>query len=138
MSAQPIIEAIRLVRFAITPALAALANGRPVFWLQASEGAALPYVVVQSQDAGGVSTPQLNSIGWSGLITVKALAQANGTGNAQAAAETLMEAIAPGMDALVAPAGFDLSVAYVQPIVIPPDSGVWQCAHLWRVSLERE
>ena len=134
----PIYSAIRLVRFCIVPSLTALSGGRGVFWLQASEGAQLPYVIVQSQDAGGVSNPNLGSLGWSGLITVKALAQANGTGNAQASAEALMELVAPGMDALVAPAGYDLSVAYQRPVVIPPDSGVWQAAHLWRVNLERE
>jgi len=134
----PIYPAIRLVRFAIVPALAALASGHGVYWLQAPEGASLPYVVVQSQDRGGRGEPKLNSMGWSGLITVKALADANGGGNAQAAAETLMEAVAPGMDSLSAPVGYDLSVAYVGPVVIPPDSGDWQSAHEWRVNLERE
>lgn len=134
----PIYSSLRLVRFVIVPALTALSGGRGVYWLQATEGAAFPFVVVQSQDAGGVSNPNLGSLGWSGLITVKALAQANGTGNAQAAAESLMEAVAPGMDSLTAPALYDLSVAYVRPIVIPPLDGVWQSAHIWRVSLERE
>lgn len=138
MSVTPIYSSIRLVRFAIVPALAALSGGRGVYWLQAPEGATLPVVIVQSQDAGGVSTPRLNSLGWSGLITVKALAQANGNGNAQAAAEALMEAIAPGMDNLTAPSGYDLSVEYVRPVVIPPQEGIWQAAHIWRVSLERE
>lgn len=138
MTVIPIYPAIRLIRFAIVPALAALAGGRGVYWLQASEGAAFPFIVVQSQDAGGRGEPRLSSLGWSGLITVKALAQANGNGNAQAAAETLMEAVAPGMDALIAPAGYDLSVNYQRPVVIPPSDGVWQAAHIWRVSLERE
>jgi hypothetical protein len=138
MAVAPIYAAIRLVRFAITPALAALSGGKGVYWLQAPEGAAFPFVVVQSQDAGGGANPNLGSLGWAGLITVKALAQANGSGNAQAAAESLMEAVAPGMDTLTAPALYDLSVAYVRPVVIPPSDGVWQCAHIWRVSLERE
>lgn len=138
MSAAPIIEAIRLVRFAITPALAARSGGKGVYWLQAPEGTAYPFVVVQSQDNGGEGTPRLNSLGWSGLITVKTLAQTNGSGNAQASAEALMEAVAPGMDNLTAPAGYDLSVAYDRPVVIPPLDGVWQCAHIWRVTLERE
>lgn len=138
MAIAPIYSAIRLVRFAIVPALAALSGGKGVYWLQAPEGTAFPFVVVQSQDAGGVSNPNLGSLGWTGLITVKALADANGSGNAQALAESLMEAVAPGMDNLTAPALYDLSVAYVRPVVIPPDSGVWQAAHIWRVNLERE
>lgn len=138
MSVAPIYSAIRLVRFAITPALVALAGGRGVYWLQAPEGATLPYVIVQSQDAGGRAEPHLSALGWSGLITVKALAASNGSGNAQANAETLMEAVAPGMDNLTAPALYDLSAIYERPIVVPPAEGVWQCGHVWRVTLERE
>lgn len=138
MSVAPIYSAIRLVRFAITPALVALAGGRGVYWLQAPEGATLPYVIVQSQDAGGRAEPHLSALGWSGLITVKALANANGSGNAALAAEALMEAVATGMDNLTAPVGYDLSVAYERALVIPPLEGVHQAGHIWRVTLERE
>ncbi len=138
MTITPIYSALRLVRFAIVPALSARSGGKGVYWLQAPENTAFPFVVVQSQDAGGLANPNLGSLGWTGLITVKTLANANGSGNAQALAESLMEAVAPGMDNLTAPAGFDLSVNYSRPVVIPPSEGVWQCAHVWRVNLERQ
>ena len=138
MSVTPIYPAIRLVRFAIVPALVARSSGAGVYWLQAPEGAALPYVIVQSQDAGGRAEPHLSALGWSGLITVKALANANGSGNAAGAAEALMDAVAPGMDNLTAPAGYDLSVSYERALVVPPLEGVHQAGHIWRVTLERE
>jgi hypothetical protein len=137
MTAAPIIESIRLVRFAIVPALAALAGGKGVYWLQASEGTAYPFVIVQSQDGGGQDTRAVGAIAWSGLITVKALAKANGSGNAQAEAEALMEQIAPGMANLSAQAGFVIGARHMRPIVLAPLDGVWQAAHLWRVTLER-
>jgi hypothetical protein len=138
MTVVPIYNAIELVRMAIVPALTARSGGRTVYWLQAGEGAAYPFVVVQSQDDGGAGVPNLGSLGWSGLITVKVLAQANGNNNPQAAAEALMATIAPGMDALTAPTLYDLSVIYQRPAIVPPSQGVWQCAHIWRVTLERE
>jgi hypothetical protein len=137
MTTAPIIESIRLVRFAIVPALTALSGGRGVYWLEAPEGAALPYVIAQSQDAGGRGEFVIGALAWSGPITVKALARANGSGNAQAAAEALMELVAPGMGSLTAPAGYAIGARYVRPVVIPPLDGVWQSAHTWRVRLER-
>lgn len=134
----PIYDSIELVRFCVVPALKLRSGSAGVYWLEKTDGATYPFVVVQSQDLGGQGVPRLNSLGWTGLITVKALAQANGTGNAQASAETLMKAVAPGMDTLIAPVGYDLSVVYQRPVVIPPLDGVWQAAHIWRVNLERE
>lgn len=136
MTVVPIYSAIRLVRFCIVPALAALASPRGVYWLQAPEGTALPFVIVQSQDGGGQGEPSLSALGWSGLITVKTLANANGGGNAAATAEALMEAVAPGMEGLTPPVGYDLSVAYVRPIVVPPFEGVHQVGHVWRIRLD--
>lgn len=137
MTVAPIYSSLRLVRFAIRAALLALSSGKEVYWLQAGEGASMPYVVVQSQDAGGQGAFAIGAIAWSGLITVKALATANGSGNAQATAEALMEAVAPGMGSLAAPAGYAIGARYVRPVVIPPLDGVWQSAHTWRVRLER-
>lgn len=138
MSADPIIESLRLVRSAIRPALLALSNGAGVYWLQANEGAAYPFVVFQSQDGGGQDEHAVGALNWSGLITVKALAKAgNGTTNPQAAAEALMEAVAPGMASLSSPAGYVIGARHVRPIVLPPADGVWQAAHQWRVRLER-
>ena len=135
----PIYSAIQLVRFALVAALDPLTTAG-VYWLQAPEGATLPYCIIQSQDLGGRAEPHLGALGWSGLITVKALASSQGSanGNTQAAAEAIMAAVAPGMDAIVAPTGYDIAVAYSRPIVVPPLSGIWQSGHLWRVILERE
>lgn len=132
MTVAPIITAVSLVRAMIVPALDAL-TPRPVGWWQAAQGSALPYIVCVSQDAGGVSTPRLNSQGWSGLITVKALA------TSIQAAEALYAAVAPGMASLVAPAGYDSSVRFVRPLALGPDTdNVWQACGIWEVLLERE
>lgn len=127
----PILTSITLVRFAIVGALDPLTTAG-VYWTQAPSSAVRPFVVIQSQDSGGAGEPHLNGLGWSGLITVKALADTLG------AAEALLAAVAPGMDAIVAPANYDMAVGYVRPIVIPPLDGIFQCGHIWRVSLERE
>lgn len=131
MTVAPILDSIALIRALIVPALDALTT-RPVGWWQVNQGTALPYAVVQSQDLGGVSTPRLGSLGWSGLITVKALA------SDLKAAEALLAAIAPGMASLVAPAGYDLSVRFVRPLALPPADGTWQIGGIWEVILERE
>lgn len=127
----PIITSITIVRFAIVAALDPLTTSG-VYWLEAPETAVRPFVVIQSQDSGGRGEPRLSSLGWSGLITVKALA------DTLSAAETLMANVAPGMSALVAPTNYDLTAAYVRPMVLPPSEGVWQCGHIWMVKLERE
>lgn len=127
----PILTSITLVRFAIVGALDPLTTSG-VYWIQAPSSAVRPFVVIQSQDAGGRGEANLNSLGWSGLITVKALADTLG------AAETLLAAVAPGMFAVVAPANYDMAVVYERPVVIPPLDNVWQVGHVWRVHLERE
>lgn len=131
MTIAPIITAITIVRFAVVGALDPLTTAG-VYWLEAPEGAVLPFVVCQSQDQGGRGEARLSSLGWSGLITVKALA------TTLSAAETLMAAVAPGMGALVAPTNYDMSVSYVRPVVLPPSDGIWQIGHQWLVSVERE
>ncbi len=125
----PIYRSIRLVRFAVAQALAAR-TGRGVYWLEAPGTAVRPFVVFQSQDAGGRSERAIGDLGWSGLVVVKAIADTAG------AAEQLMEAIAPGMDALATP-GYSISALHDKPIVIPPDGNVHQSAHQWRISLHR-
>lgn len=131
MTIAPIVDAVKIARFAIVPALDPLTTSG-IYWIAAPPTAVRPFVVVQSQDAGGVSTPRLNSLGWSGLITVKALADTLG------AAEALLLAVAPGMDAISAPTNYDLSVRYVRPVALPPQDNVWQCGAIWEVNLERE
>ena len=126
----PIYDSLTLVRFAVVPALAAR-TARGVFWELAPEGAAMPLVVVQSQDAGGAGLPRLSSLGWSGAIVVKALAAT------LAAAEALLSEVAPGMDAISPPSGYTIGTRYQRPIVVPYASGVYQTGHMWLVILER-
>jgi hypothetical protein len=131
MSTAPIIPALEIVRKSIYTALDALTTSG-VYWLQSPESAALPLVIFQSQDLGGDSVKRVGDIAWSGLVTVRALATSQG------AAETLMNAIAPGMASLAVPIaypGYTISTEYERPIVIPPADGVWQSSHQWRVTL---
>jgi len=139
MTVAAIYDSLPLVRYAVIAALDPLTT-RGVYWSEAKATAVRPFVVVQSQDTGGISTPRLGSLGWSGLITVKALADAVGVpnGNALAAAEALFAAVAPGMDSLVAPVAYDLSVRFVRPLALPPQDAVWQTGGIWEVTLERE
>lgn len=129
MPITPIYDAIHIVRKAIFEALDPLTTAG-VYWQTAAQTAALPFCVYQSQDNGGRAEKHLNALGWSGLITIKAIAAS------QSAAETLMAAVAPGMASL-ASTGYSLMAEYMQPVVIPPDdTGRWQAAHQWRVFLE--
>jgi len=117
----------------LVPAIKVLAGSAGVYWTLAPQGTARPYCVLQSQDQGGISTPRLGSLGWSGLITVKAIA------DSLQAAETLLALVAPAMDGLSAPASYDLSVRFVRPLALPVDEdGVWQAGLIWEVILERE
>ena len=125
----PIYDVITRLRFALVAALTARTT-RGVYWLEAPSGAARPFVVVQSQDLGGRAERQIGALDWSGLIVVKALADTLG------AAEALMTQVAPGMDAL-ASTGYSVVATYDRPIVLPPDAGIWQSAHQWRVSIHR-
>lgn len=126
----PIYPALRLVRFAIRQALA-VRTTRPIDWQQAKEGSAKPLVVFQSQDGGGRSAKAVGELGWSGLVTVKAIADSDGE------AEQLSEAVAPGMLALQAPTGYTLTVSYDRPLTLPPADGDYQTGHIWRVALHR-
>src|SRR5678815_3223797 len=114
MTSSAIYDAVRIARFLVVPALDAL-TPQGVYWWVAPQTATRPFVVVFSQDGGGVSVPRLGSQGWSGLVTIKAVA------DTLSAAEALLAAVAPGMDSLSAPATFDLSVSYVRPLALPPD-----------------
>lgn len=125
----PIYDAIPRVRFSITAALQARTS-RPVYWQEAPGTAVRPFVVFQSQDAGGRAERQIGALDWSGLIVVKAIADTIGV------AEQLMATVAPGMETLTS-TGYSVSSAYDHPIVIPPDGNLWQAAHMWRVSIHR-
>jgi hypothetical protein len=129
MSATPITEAIEKLRAAIYTALSPLAAPSGVYWLQAAQTATLPFVIMQSQDAGGKAVKHLGDYAWEGLVTVKALA------TSQSAAATLLAAVIPGMASLTS-SGYTFLVEHERPIVIPPDvNGVWQAAQLYRVGI---
>ena len=126
----PILEALPALRGAIYRALTALTT-RGVFWKQATQGYALPFVIYQSPDGGGRAEKSVGDLDWSGLIMVRALA------DNQSAAEQLMTAVAGGMAALSAP-GYTITVTYGQPRDLPiTPSGAWQAAHEWRISISR-
>lgn len=125
----PIYDAIAIVWAAIFAALDPLTTA-PIYWAQAEEGVNPPFVIGQSQDNGGRAEKRLDDLGWSGIITIKAVAMDFG------AAKTLMNTVAPGMASLTS-VGYSLLADYMQPVVIPPDdTGRWQSAHQWRVYLE--
>jgi hypothetical protein len=133
LSTTPITEAIEKLRQAIYTALAPLAAPHGVYWLQADQSAALPYVIFQSQDAGGRKVLHLGDYAWEGLVTIKALA--NGTTGKQSGAAALLALVIPGMGSL-ASTGYTFSVEHERPIVIPPDAeGTWQAAQLYRVGI---
>ncbi len=129
MPPTPIIDAISIVWGAIYAALDPL-TAVPIYWASAAEGINPPFIVGQSQDNGGRAEKHLNGLGWSGLITIKAVAEN------LPAATAIMTAIAPGMASLSS-VGYGLMAEYMQPVVIPVDAdGRWQAAHQWRVYLE--
>ena len=127
----PILDAIELMRASVYAALAAR-TARPVRWLQAGETDALPLVIFLSQDAGGNADARIGRVDWQGIITVKAAA------DTPSGAAALLADVAPGMDALVVPTGYAIRATYLRPIILPPDDGVWQSGHSWRVFLTQE
>lgn len=127
MSTAPILDAIPLLRTAIYQALSPLASA--VYWQQADQGVARPFVVYQSQDAGGQAEKRIGDHGWSGLVAVKAIA------DTQSAAESLYATVALGMDNL-AHAGYGMSAEFERPLVVPPLDDVWQAGGTWRVFID--
>jgi len=128
MSPAPILDAMHILRTAIYQALDPLTSAG-VYWLQAQQSITLPYVIFQSQDGGGSSVKRIGDHGWSGLVTVRALA------TSQSAAEALYTTVAPGMDGL-SYVGYTIGVEFDRPLTIPPDvSGTWQTGGIWRVTI---
>jgi len=127
MSTTPILDAIRILRTAIYAALSPLNSA--AYWQQADQGVARPFVVFQSQDAGGQAEKRIGDHGWSGLVTVKALA------DNQSAAESLLATVAPGMASL-SYAGRDIAAEFERPLVVPPLDDVWQAGGIWRVFID--
>jgi hypothetical protein len=133
MSATPLTEAIEKLRAAVYTALSPLAAPHGVYWLQADQNAALPFVIAQSQDAGGRDVKHLGDYAWEGLVTIKALA--NGQSGNLSGAEALLRAVLPGMNSL-AVSGYTFFVEHERPLVLPPDDqGVWQACSIFRVGI---
>lgn len=135
-------DAVTIARLAVEAALKPLVLAQQggvgvprLYWRKAVTGAALPCVVQQSQDGGGINDSFLGFGGWFGEWTVKALA------NDDATAEAWLAAIRAGMDALVLPAsfptGYSIQAIYDRPLVLPPDQLVFQSAAIWIVRIMR-
>lgn len=133
MTPAPILNAEVILTTAITGALAPYAGthqGRPkVYYQLNTDGAPRPLIVFQFQD----DIRRLNYVGDVGataLVTIKAQAD-----DPDSAAELLATA-APGMSAL-AYDDYTLTAVYVRSPIIPPIDGVYQSAHIFRISITR-
>jgi hypothetical protein len=139
MSTEPILTAETIIATAIRNALAPFAgtyNSRPkVYWQRAEQDPATgtlppkPYLIAQGQsDIGRVDW--IGDVGATALITIKALAE-----YADEARE-LLAAASPGMNNLVYE-GYTLRARYVRSPLIPVIDGVYQSAHIYRITIER-
>jgi hypothetical protein len=139
----PIRDAITLVRTALYGALSPLVddfNGKPAcYWQRVEEGVADALVanpptltacfVYQSQDNGGKQDVTIGDRGWSGLVTIRALA------GSLRAAETLLASIP---DPLVLSAtGYDITAIFDRPLVLPVVENVHTAASIYRISIRR-
>lgn len=131
----PIANAIPLARAAVYAALAPLVGTYQslprCYWLAAAQGAPLPLLVMQSQDGGGGDASMLNLGGWSGLITVKAIAAS------LAGAEALLSGVPAAMEALAAPAGYTIRATLARPLTLPPSEDVWSAGLIYSIDLFR-
>lgn len=120
-----ITDAVPKVRTALYTALSALGAA---YWLQAPEGTALPLIVFQAQDGGGLDDSYLNSAGWSGLYTIRALA------DSPSAAETLLAGV-PAAIAGLTVSGYSSRTRFVRSLVLPPTDGAHTAALVYEVEL---
>lgn len=127
-----LLDAIPAVRAALLAALGSLASGR-VYWMQSPTGAALPLIVVQSQDAGGQQTPSVGAIGWDGLITVRCIAAS--LADAEALARLVVAALPAQTTATADGHTYSLNLALERPIVGPPGAQAWTAALVYRAGL---
>lgn len=133
MSTAPILDAETILTTAIRNALAPYAGshqGRPkVYYQLAEQGAPRPLLVFQFQS--NISRlDYVGDVGATALVTVKAQAD-----DPDSAAQ-LLSLAAPGMGALHY-GGYTITATYLRSPVLPPIGGIFQSAHLWRVTLER-
>jgi hypothetical protein len=120
-----ITDAVPKIRTALYSALSPVGAA---YWLQAPEGAALPFLVYQAQDGGGLDDPYLNSAGWSGLYTIRALAAS------PSAAETLLSGV-PAAIAGLSVSGYSSRVRFMRSLVLPPENGTHTAALVYEVEL---
>src|SRR5262245_10397896 len=111
----PIPDAITLVRAKVYAAVSSIAptyNGHPAcYWLEAERGVIPPYIVMQSQDNGGLDDSMLGRGGWTGLITIKATSlDVRAGGGGLAAAEALLVNVPAAIEAIADPSGYSLSM----------------------------
>ncbi len=120
-----ITDAVPKVRTALYSALSPVGAA---YWLQAPEGAALPFLVYQAQDGGGQDDSYLNSAGWSGLYTIRALA------NSPSAAETLLAGVPAALAGLTV-SGYSARARFVRSLVLPPDNGTHTAALVYEIEV---
>lgn len=133
MTSTPILTAETILTTAIRNALAPFVGthqGRPKVYYQVNtDGAPRPLLIFQFQsDISRLDW--IGNVGATALITVKAQADDPDT------AAELLALAAPGMSNLREP-GATLTAVYVRSPIIPPIGGVYQSAHIWRVSINR-
>jgi len=130
---EPILQAETIIATAIATALAPFVGTfktRPKVYYQLAEQAApRPLLVYQFQsDIGRVD--RIGDVGATALVTLKA--QADSASDARA----LLATAAPGMANLIS-AGYTITARYVRSPVIPPLNGIYQSAHIYRITIER-
>jgi hypothetical protein len=128
----PITNAIAVVRAALYTALAPVAGTylgiKKVYWLQAAQGAPLPFVIFQPQDPGGDAS-FLNNNGYEGLWTIRALA------DSASGAETLLNATVAPIAAITTAGGYSFTATFEQVIAPPPVDTVFQTGLVYRVRM---
>lgn len=120
--------ALDIVKAAFETWLDSLVGSR-VYWLVAVEQAALPCIVVQSQDNGGQPDPFIGLIGWRGLIVVRCIAATESAANALGI--SAHAAIPPS--ALVS--GYRITTELDRRLPIPPGRAGYVSARQYRVAV---
>lgn len=137
----PIRNAITLMRTALYGALSPLVDdfgGKPAcYWQRVDEGVADALVtnpatlascfVYQSQDNGGKQDVTIGDRGWSGLVTIRALA------GSQKAAETLLNTIPEPL--ILSADGYEVTAVFVRPLTLPAVDNVFTAAFIYRISI---
>jgi hypothetical protein len=128
----PITNAIPVVRTALYAALSPLVSTylgiKKVYFVQAAQGAPLPFIIYQPQ-SNGEDASFLNGNGYQGLWTIRAMADTQG------GAETLLNTVVAPIAAITTAGGYSFVATFFQVIVPPPLDGVWQSGLVYRVRM---